>query len=134
MKEVVLNNSFNGESDEAVFFYTPKFYCLDNMSAYRVHMWDEDFMTAEHAYQWKKFEGNSEVQKLIKDAPSSGDAKKRADAHRSEIIESFEHNKIDIMREVIRAKAEQHEKVGRVLREIGTRTIVENSPIDHFWG
>ncbi len=38
------------------------------------------------------------------------------------------------MEEILHAKAEQHEDVCEILKKTGVRTIVENSPIDDFWG
>ena len=38
------------------------------------------------------------------------------------------------MEQILRAKAEQHEEVREVLRKTGNRTIIENSPVDSFWG
>ena len=38
------------------------------------------------------------------------------------------------MEEILRAKVAQHEKVQRMLRETGTKKIIENSPIDGLWG
>ena len=38
------------------------------------------------------------------------------------------------MEEILRAKTEQHEDVRDVLKKTGKRTIIENSPVDSFWG
>lgn len=38
------------------------------------------------------------------------------------------------MEEILRAKLEQHEDVKDTLKRTGKRRIVENSPVDIFWG
>lgn len=134
MKEF-LGNSFNKETEDAIYFYTPVFYVLDNFSAHIVEIWGKKFQTSEHAYQWKKFaDSNSEIADRILNATSPNEVKKISDAHKSDTSTEFHDSKIEIMEEILRAKAEQHEKVRRILKESGTKTIVENSPIDTFWG
>ncbi len=38
------------------------------------------------------------------------------------------------MFEIVRAKAQQHEDVRDMLMVTGNKKIVENSPVDNFWG
>lgn len=128
-------NDFNKETEDTIYFYTPVFYALDNFSAHIVEIWDRKFQTSEHAYQWKKFaDSNTEIAERIFVATSPNDVKKISDANKSDASPAFHDSKIDIMEEILRAKAAQHEKVRKILRESGNKTIVENSPIDSFWG
>ncbi len=130
-----LGNDFNKETDDAIYFYTPVFYALDNFSAYVVDIWGNKFLTAEHAYQWKKFENSKpELANDILMAPSPSIAKKISDEHRTHVPIDFHNKKTQIMEEILKAKIRQHEKVRRVLRETGNKKIIENSPIDNFWG
>lgn len=133
--ENFLGNDFNKETEDAIYFYTPIFYALDNFSSHIIEIWGKKFQTAEHAYQWKKFENsNSEIAEAIFNAKSPGAVKKIADAYKADVSPEFHEIKIEIMEEILRAKTHQHEKVRRVLRESGSKTIIENSPIDNFWG
>lgn len=128
-------NDFNKETKDAIYFYTPIFYALDNFSAHIVEIWGKKFQTSEHAYQWKKFgDSNPEIADAIFAATSPNAVKKISDAHKSDVSSEFHAIKIKIMEEILRAKADQHEKVRKLLKESGTKTIVENSPIDSFWG
>ena len=130
-----LGNSFNKETDDAIYFYTPVFYAFDNFSAYIIDIWGKKFQTAEHAYQWKKFENsNSEIADAIFNATSPNEVKKISDAHKDKISPEFYDINIEIMEEILRAKLTQHEKVRRILKESGNKKIVENSPVDSFWG
>jgi len=132
---IYLGNDFNKETDEAVFFYTPLHYSLDNFSAFRITIWNKDFATSEHAYQWKKFhEKYPDIAQEIFDAPSPNQVKNISDQHKDKVPESFVQNKQEIMKEILLAKIDQHEKVRRVLIETGSKTIVENSPTDMYWG
>ena len=133
--EQFLGNDFNKETDDAIYFYTPVFYALDNFSAHIVEIWGKKFQTSEHAYQWKKFiDLNPEIAERVFAATSPNEVKKIADTHSGEISPKFHNSKVEIMEEVLRAKAAQHEKVRKILKESGNKVIVENSPIDNFWG
>ncbi len=130
-----LGNEFNKETEDAIYFYTPVFYALDNFSAHTIEIWGKKFQTSEHAYQWKKFiDSNPEIAEQIFNATSPNEVKKISDIHKSEASRNFPDLKLKIMEEILRAKTEQHEKVRIILKESGNKTIVENSPIDSFWG
>jgi len=38
------------------------------------------------------------------------------------------------MEEILRAKADQHKEVRDVLSQSRSEELVEDSPLDHFWG
>jgi ribA/ribD-fused uncharacterized protein len=42
--------------------------------------------------------------------------------------------KLSVMEEILRAKLEQHEDVKDALKRTEGREIIENSPVDIFWG
>ncbi|OHA79954.1 MAG: hypothetical protein A2747_01900 [Candidatus Yonathbacteria bacterium RIFCSPHIGHO2_01_FULL_44_41] len=129
------SNDFNKETDDAVYFYTPPFYPLDNFSAFVVQLWGREFQTAEHAYQWKKYiDSYPNIAGQIFEATSPNMAIKIANENKDKVTKEWHDNKVAIMEEILIAKIEQHEKIRRVLLETGGRTIVENSPIDSFWG
>lgn len=126
---------FNRVTNDEVFFYTPRFYAFDNLSAFQVEIWDKTFMTSEHAYQWKKFSvSHPAIAEEILNATSAYMTKKISDAHAGEVLPEWHEQKAAIMEEILRAKLAQHEKLGKLLVESGTRTIIENSPTDSFWG
>lgn len=133
--EKFLGNDFNKETEDAIYFYTPVFYVLDNFSAHIIEIWGKKFQTSEHAYQWKKFiDSNPEIAERIFNATSPNEVKKISDAHKKETDPEFHNLKLKIMEEILRAKADQHEKVRKILKESGNKTIIENSPVDSFWG
>ncbi len=125
----------NKETEEAVYFYTPEFYALDNFSAHTVNIWGIDFPTAEHAYQWKKYSvSHPEIAKSILEAKSAHGVKVISNQNKDKTLAIFHKEKTTVMEEILRAKAAQHEDVREKLFKTGERTIIENSPTDSFWG
>lgn len=122
------------DTDERVCFYEQDFYVLSNFSAFTLMWKGIRFDTSEAAYHWEKFTGDSLVQKMIETAHSAHEAFKIAEAHKEFRRPDWDDVKVDIMREILRAKVEQHEYVRRKLLATGERELVENSWRDSFWG
>jgi len=119
----------NYTTNTGVYFYTARFYALDSFSAFTVDIWDKVFLTAEHAYQWRKYsESNPEVAEKILAAQNPHDANKNG------FVDSWHDEKLERMKEILRAKLARHEKVQALLLETGERDICENSAVDYFWG
>jgi len=129
------SNGLNKETKTAVYFFTPAFHPLDSFSAHTVKIWGVIFPTAEHAYHWKKFaKTRPDIAEKILAAPSPHTAKEIADAHKVNLPKNWHDKKVFIMEEIFRAKAKQHTDVRETLKRTGKRQIVENSPVDDFWG
>ena len=121
------------DTEFEVFFYEQEFYPLSNFSAFNLRWRGITFATSEAAYHWEKFPGLS-IQKDILYAPSAHEAFKLAEKYKSARRKDWDAVKTDIMREILRAKAAQHEYVRRKLLETGDRYLCENSWRDDFWG
>jgi ribA/ribD-fused uncharacterized protein len=129
------SDGLNKETDQAIYFFTPAFHPFDSFSAHQVKIWGIKFPTAEHAFQWKKFSKTSpETSKKILEAPSPEAAKRISEAHKQDMPKDWHQEKTAIMELIFRAKAEQNEDVREVLQRSGKRQIIENSPVDSFWG
>jgi len=129
------SDGLNKETDEAVYFFTPAFDALNNFSAHTVELWGKRFPTAEHAYQWRKFgENQPDIAARILEAGSPEAAQQIAHTHNNLVPKGWHEKKVAVMEDVLRAKLMQHEDVLGVLKRSGKRQIVENSPIDDFWG
>lgn len=122
------------DTDERVCFYEQDFYPLSNFSAFNVLWKGYRFDTSEHVYHWEKFQGDWYVPGLILAAPSAHAAFKIAEEHKECRRPDWDDVKVDIMREILRAKVQQHEYVRRKLLATGERELVENSWRDPFWG
>lgn len=132
---LVSNGDLNRETEDAIYFYTPAFYALDNFSAHAVKIWGIDFPTSEHAYQWKKYSVSCpELAEQILEAGSAHDVKVLSDQNKDKMPSLWHKEKVAVMEEILRAKAAQHEDVRKKLVKSGKRMIIENSPTDSFWG
>jgi ribA/ribD-fused uncharacterized protein len=127
-----MNNGL--DTDRQVFFYEQDFYVLSNFSAFTLTWKGKRFDTSEAAYHWEKFHGDSLLQAMILTAQSAHAAFKIAETNREFRRPDWDDVKVDIMRDILRAKAEQHEYVRRKLLATGDRELVENSWRDAFWG
>lgn len=130
------------DTDTQVFFYEQDFYVLSNFSAFNLVWKTRIFPTSEHAYHWEKFNDNGEgalsdvrrIQLAIRVAPSAHEAFKIAERNKAHRRPDWDDVKVDIMRDILRAKAKQHEYVRRKLLATGDRELIEDSWRDDFWG
>ena len=130
------------DTPERVRFYEHDFYVLSNFSAFRLQWKGVNFDTSEHAYHWEKFSGVDDdaafaaldTQGAIMYAPSAHEAFKIAERRRHLRRINWDSMKVDVMRNILRAKAAQHEYVRRKLLATGDRDLVEDSWRDDFWG
>ncbi len=124
------------DNDRKVFFYERDFYVLSNFSAFTLEWKGVRFDTSEAAYHWEKFQGtgNDGIALGIRNAPSAHVAFKYAEEMRRYRRPDWDAVKVDIMRDILRAKADQHEYVRRKLLATGNRELIEDSWRDDFWG
>lgn len=128
------------DTSSRVRFYEHDFYVLSNFSAFSIKWQGRKFPTSEHAYHWEKFapgtkdENGFYVRDQIMDAWSAHDAYKMAERRKPLRRPDWDAVKVDTMRGLLRAKADQHEYVRRKLLATGNRELVEDSWRDDFWG
>lgn len=122
------------DTEDEVFFYEQDFYVLSNFSAFRLRWNDFHHQTSEHAYQSEKFTNDAALWSHIAEAPSAHEAFKRAEKYASLRRDDWNEVKVDTMRSILFAKAEQHEYVRRKLLATGERMLIENSWRDDYWG
>lgn len=133
--DIIPGDGTNKVTEDAVYFYTPDFYALDNFSSHTVNIWGINFPTSEHAYQWKKYSVSCPaLSKQILEAGSAHDVKVLSDQNKDKMPPLWHKEKIVVMEEILRAKAVQHGDVRKKLIKSGNKTIVENSPTDGYWG
>lgn len=130
------------DTDERVCFYEQDFYVLSNFSAFTL-MWNSiRFDTSEAAYHWEKFSPQGDlydarrvaVRHGIRDAISAHVVFKIAEENLRFVRPDWNDVRVDIMRQILRAKIEQHEYVRCKLLATGDRMLVENSWRDSFLG
>jgi N-glycosidase YbiA len=129
------SEGLNKETEDSIYFFTVSFEPLNNWSAHLVHIWDKDFSTAEQAFQWKKFSVVApQIANKILLAKSPYAVFKISSANKNKQPSDWSEKKLAVMEEILRAKTEQHEDVQDALRRTKNRIIIENSPVDSFWG
>ena len=123
------------DTEREVFFYEQDFYVLSNFSAFTLGWKGFRFDTSEAAYHWEKFTPNyTMLRDEIRLAPSAHEAFKVAERNKHCRRHDWDDVKVGIMRDILRAKAAQHEYVRRKLLATGDRTLIENSWRDDYWG
>jgi ribA/ribD-fused uncharacterized protein len=115
-------------------FYTPKFYVFNNFSAHAIEFRGKLYPTAEHAYQAAKCT-DPEGQGAIRQARSPLQAKRLAnETCKAARDPDWGNKRLEVVEEILRTKLAQHPEAQEALRESGDEEIVEDSPIDYFWG
>lgn len=129
------------DNDDAVFFYEQDFYVLSNFSAFNVYWKAISFDTLEHAYHWEKFAHDMRdgelrnIRHVISDVVRSAhDAFQYAQEHKSFYDPKWMDRRVNVMRELLICKVQQHSYVRKKLLATGDRLLVENSWRDSFWG
>ena len=122
------------DTDKQIFFYEQDFYVLSNFSAFRINWKRHVFDTSEAVYHWEKFPDNPYYQGLVQSAASAHESFKFAERFKSFRRKDWDAVKVDIMRDILRAKVKQHEYVHRKLLATGERELIEDSWRDDFWG
>lgn len=129
------SQQLNYETADTVYWFSTAFDPLNNWSANAINILGKTFSTVEHAYHYRKFsETSPEIADQIFAAPSPWAAMQIDREHQEERRKDWNEVKVDIMTELIRAKAAQNQDVTDCLLKTGDKKIVENSPWDSFWG
>ncbi len=124
----------NIETEETIMFFTAPFLPFDNFSAHQVEIWGRLFPTAEHAFQWKKFESSCPLVAEKIYAAKSPWAVKQVSSQSKGRRSDWGTIKLSVMEDILRAKVIQHVDVGDMLLGTVGKTIIENSPVDSYWG
>lgn len=116
-----------------IFFYDREFYPLSNFASFMVEYDGYLWPTSEYAYQAQKFTDINIVNE-IKNEKSSHEVFGLGLKYKDKIRPYWFEIRVSVMEKILRAKMEQHEYVRRKLLETGDKEIIENSPVDSFWG
>lgn len=116
-----------------ILFYSGKWSCFSNFSAFQIDWRGELWPTSEHAYQAAKFDDRSIAEKILK-AKSPYNAYRIAHEHEDKMDPDWGNKKLTVMEEILHAKLAQHPVVQDKLQKSLDRDLVEDSPTDGFWG
>lgn len=121
------------DNGNQIFFYEQEFYVFSNFSSFKLNWKGYDWMTSEHAYHSERFK-DPVILNELKAAASAHDAMKLAYANADKCRSDWDDIKLGIMKQILRAKVEQHPYVKKKLLESYDKELIENSWRDSFWG
>lgn len=118
-----------------VGFYEREFYVFSNFSSFQVDWRGRHWPTSEHAYQAARFMGVAEdlVEQIYR-ANSAHEAWEIAGKNKSRQIDNWDDIKVETMLDICRHKLQQNPYVEKKLRLTNDEYLVEDSPVDSFWG
>lgn len=124
------------ESSEPVYFYskTTSYYELSNFSPHGFPLDGVYWPTVEHYFQAQKFPSAPAYQETIRQAYTPKEAKSLGRSRKIPLRSDWEQVKEEVMRKGLRAKFTAHPELAALLRETGTRQLIENAPSDFYWG
>lgn len=125
--------TFVGDKEESIYFYEHDYYIFSNFSSFKLDWKGRDWMTSEHAYHSEKYPDQKHKDEIA-NKRSAHEALKFAEEHKAERRKDWEEVKLDIMKQILHAKAAQHAYVMKKLLDSGDRILIENSWRDDFWG
>jgi N-glycosidase YbiA len=109
---------------------------FSNFSLHAIELDNQHWPTVEHYYQAQKFVG-SEMEYLITKirlatTPELAASIGREPSHFPS--EDWPQRKLAVMEKALRQKFSIHLDLRQLLLATGTATIIEDSPVDYFWG
>ena len=121
-------------NDDVITIKSPQFV-LCNYFPCRVKVFDNEFTSSEHAYQWRylKHIGMDELAPEVLDASSASEAKKIASRAPRDMHNDWHSIMACVMRHILRAKADYCEKFKSVLLGTAGNRLVEAVTGDDFW-
>lgn len=121
------------DTEDKVFFYEHEFYVLSNFSSFAIEWKGKLWMTTEHAYHSEKFD-DEQIKEEIRNARSAHVSFYIAKEYRDTYRKNWDEIKLGVMKEILKAKVEQHPYVKKKLLETDERELIEDSWRDDFWG
>ncbi len=118
-----------------VGFYEREFYVFSNFSSFQFVWRGMLWPTSEHAYQAAHFfETDPGLAETIRQLRSAHDAFKLAKLNADKAPKNWHDVKADIMLDIFRHKLQQNSYIRQKLLLTNDEYIVEDSPVDSFWG
>lgn len=111
-----------------------KYGPFSNFSRHSVDLDGKTWPTSEHYYQAMKFPSDETVQEQVRNCNGPGLAADMGRDRSLPMRKDWDEVKDDVMRTVIRAKFTQREDLKELLQSTESEHIIEDSPIDFYWG
>ncbi|MFM7364331.1 MAG: NADAR family protein [Cuspidothrix sp.] len=121
-----------------IYFYKvcEPYGCFSNFSPHGIEMEGIYWPTVEHYYQGQKFVGTTDASiiHLIHIAPTPEEAAALGRCPSRRLRPDWELVKTQVMRVGVLQKFITHPDIREILLITGDEMLIENSPIDYFWG
>lgn len=118
-----------------IYFYSTReqYGCFSNFSPHGFELDNLYWQTSEHYFQAQKFVGTIHLEQ-IRLVKTPKDAAKMGRERTRPLRQDWEQVKDDIMRQAVLCKFTTHADIREILLDTGNQEIIENSPIDWYWG
>uniref|UniRef100_B8HS05 NADAR domain-containing protein n=1 Tax=Cyanothece sp. (strain PCC 7425 / ATCC 29141) TaxID=395961 RepID=B8HS05_CYAP4 len=121
-----------------IYFYKVEgpYGCFSNFSPHGFELEGQRWQTVEHYYQAHKFVGTpdhhlcTQIQQCQTPAQAAALGRNPCHCPRSD----WEEIKQQVMRTAVLAKFKTHPQIRTILLETGEAWLVEDSPVDFYWG
>ena len=121
-----------------IYFYTTrdeKYGCFSNFSRHGFELDGFWWPTSEHYFQAQKFvESDRPWFDKIREVKTPKEAAKMGRSRKHPLRSDWEQVKDEIMHRAVLCKFQTHADIRELLLGTGDELIVENSPIDYYWG
>ncbi|MTJ14527.1 NADAR family protein [Anabaena sp. UHCC 0187] len=118
-----------------IYFYSTReeYGCFSNFSSHGFVLDELYWSTSEHYFQAQKFLGTPHLEKL-RLVKTPKEAAKMGRQRTLPLRPDWEEVKDNIMRNAVLCKFSTHADIKEILLSTDKEELVENSPIDYYWG
>ncbi|MBE9182114.1 NADAR family protein [Oculatella sp. LEGE 06141] len=119
-----------------IYFYIERekpYGCFSNFSAHGFMLDELYWVTSEHYFQAQKFINTPHLEQ-VRLANTPKDAANMGRNRSLPLRADWEQIKDDVMRKAVLQKFKTHADIREILLATGNEVLVENSPIDYYWG
>ncbi|WP_017662499.1 NADAR family protein [Baaleninema simplex] len=121
-----------------IYFYSTRkqpYGCFSNFSSHGFELDGYWWKTSEHYFQAQKFvTSDPQWSDRIRDSKTPKEAARLGRSRQHPLRKDWEEVKENIMERAVFQKFKTHADIRNILLETGDEAIVENSPIDAYWG
>jgi len=121
-----------------IYFYSTRenpYGCFSNFSQHGFELDGLWWATSEHYFQAQKFINTDRPWfDKIQEVKTPKEAAKMGRDRKHPLRKDWEQVKDEIMQQGVLRKFETHADIREILLATGDELIVENSPIDYYWG
>ena len=122
-------------NNDEILFYGPHepYGFLGNWYSAAIFLDGKIWPTSEHYYQAQKFAG-TEFEEICRRLPSPREAFELTRRPDVPVDAHWDEKKLDVMKIAVKAKFTQNPELAERLLETGNAQLIENAPIDAYWG